>query len=574
VAASSAETLTALGAHGPEAFGRLGGHGWPKRLETIVDGIHAIEDGRTRAEALSQVAFLYPLVRRMRADIVAMQNSRFWRLRDTWFALKERLGIGSADTTADRADLLEIAERHAARDERITLLREGEVPAPTGDFVGGLDARDALGSDALFEAALALNRDETIDALYADFDTIDDRGYRSAPFFKPDWSPETLLGRNLFAGFALLRGRLFEDVGGLREGTAGAYWYDAALRLTERTSRVAHIPRILHHRRRDAAAVARAADAELTAARDALLRRGANGDVFPLPDAGIPCRLVRYAPRGTPRVTIVVPTRDKPDLLDQCLLSIFERSTYGNFDVLVVDNGSGERATHDVFRRWLQREPTRIRIERDPSPFNFAALNNRAVRMTDSEYVVFLNNDTVVVTAEWIEAMLGYAQLPHIGAVGALLTYPDDTVQHAGVVLSILGLAGHAHRHVRADSPGYYGALQTVTNYSAVTGACMMVERARFLDAGGFDEAFAVAWNDVDFCLRLVGKGYRNVYVPHARLYHFESKTRGGDDTPSKVARAMSELFAMRERWPAYTQRDPHYSPWLTADAEDFGIRV
>ncbi len=270
----------------------------------------------------------------------------------------------------------------------------------------------------------------------------------------------------------------------------------------------------------------------------------------------------------------MIPTRDRADLLEPCLESLFGRSTYPGIEVVIVDNGSRESATSDLLQSWLRREPQRFRVLRDDEPFNYARLNNLAVAATSAAYVLFLNNDTVVVASDWIEAMLAYARRPRVGAVGALLLYPDDTVQHAGVVLGVLGLAGHAHRYLPVSTPGYHGALQRVTNYAAVTGACMMVSRAKFHEVGGLDEAFAVSYNDVDFCLRLLQHGYRNVFVPQARLYHFESKSRGIDDNPMKVARAMREFALMHERWPAFAVRDPYYNPNLTGDAEDFSIRL
>jgi len=653
VAGAPPDDLARYGSQGPDALAELGRSDWPARLEAIVDGLQAIEDNRTREQTLAQIAYLYPLVRQMRADIGAMQASRFWRLRDLWFGLKDRLGIGAGDTlrrydeAADvatlgaigdpyfiwaeqhrlRADdiddivatipflparptlalnltvragtspaalratvdsllaqlyatwrlnvvlppespaLAEVAEDYAARDPRVTL---GALVG--GDFAGTIEAGDLLERDALYRMALALNTAPGAVAVYADLDFLDERGIRCEPFFKPDWSPETFLGRNLFAGLAFLRAGAFEAVGGLRDGLGEAAWYDAALRVTETNEHVVHVARVVLHRR--SADGARAAEDERRAVADALVRRGEVATVEPAGAERIAYRSVRYAPRTDARITVIVPTRDRADLLERCIASVFDRSTYPNFNVLVVDNGSTKRETHELFARWSQRRPDRFRVVPDPAPFNFAALNNRAVASTDAEFVVFLNNDTVAITPDWLEALQGYAQRPKIGAAGAALLYPDDTIQHGGVLLAILGLAGHAYRHFPADANGYFGGLKTVTNYSAVTGACMMIERRKFLAIGGFDERFAVAWNDVDLCLRLAKSGLRNVFVPSARLYHFESKTRGGDDTPAKVARAMAELRTMRETWPSYTQRDPYYSPHLTVDAEDFGLRI
>jgi GT2 family glycosyltransferase len=327
------------------------------------------------------------------------------------------------------------------------------------------------------------------------------------------------------------------------------------------------VTQVLYHRR--PATRTRESDAAL-ALEVALQRRGDPATVVAT-ESGL---RVRYAVPGDERVAIVIPTRDRADLLEPCLEALFARTTYANFEVVLVDNGSREAATADLLRSWLRREPQRFRVVRDDEPFNYARLNNLAAASTAAEYLLFLNNDTVIVAADWVESMLAYARRPHIGAVGALLLYPDDTVQHGGVILGVLGLAGHAHRNLPAVSAGYHGALQHVTNYAAVTGACMLLAKAKYLEVGGLDESFAVAYNDVDLCLRLLSHGYRNVFVPQARLYHFESKTRGGDDTPLKVARAMREVSMMHERWPQLTVRDPYYNPNLTVDAEDFSIRL
>ncbi len=283
---------------------------------------------------------------------------------------------------------------------------------------------------------------------------------------------------------------------------------------------------------------------------------------------------MRFTVPGDERVCVIVPTRDRSDLLRPCIASVFERTAYRNFEMLVVDNGSREPATQELFAEWEGREPARFRVLHDPAAFNYSRLNNEAVRATDAQFVLLLNNDTEVISPDWMEAMLGQARRPAVGAVGAMLLYPDGTVQHGGIVLGILGLAGHAHRFQPANARGYHGSLALDTNYLAVTGACLMIEKVKYEQVGGLDESLAVSYNDVDLCLKLHHNGYRNVFVPRARLRHDESKTRGHDDTPIKVARAMDEVAMIRRRWPDVASRDPYYSPNLTVDAEDFGLRL
>ena len=639
---------------------------WDATCATVreaIAGLPALDDGRSREEALAQVAYLYPLVRKQRSLIIGMQNSRFWRLRNSWFALKARLGIPGEDTLPVIAPESEAAELRAVGDpyfmwrernalrptdidrlERVTavlpsrvsfgflidarLATVAEMRAAVDDmqaqiwpewraaivlgagssralrdavstfsendiriavteralevaltelrtdFVLPFDPGDRLERDLLIELALAANVDREAVAIYADGDEIGERGFYRFPYFKPDWSPETILSRDYVGRPCALRSQRLADVGGLLAALGPAMWFEALLRCTEgHDDRVVHVARVLYHVLPRGAAVSRP-EFIRKAIEAALLRRHETARVDALPGAGREHFAVRYTLRGEDRVCIVIPTRDRAELLAACLDSIFSRSTYANFEVVVVDNGSREAATHALFARWNAAEPGRFRVLRADIPFNYSKLNNLAVHDTASEYVVLLNNDTVVLSEDWIEGLLEQAVKPSIGAVGALLLYPDDTVQHAGVILGVLGLAGHAHRYASAQSPGYFGALQAPTNYLAVTGACMMVARAKYIEVGGLDERLAVSYNDVDFCFRLRVAGYRNVYLPYVRLYHFESKSRGIDDTPSKVRRANEEVALMRARWPDFAVSDPYYNPNLTSEAEDFSLRL
>jgi len=364
----------------------------------------------------------------------------------------------------------------------------------------------------------------------------------------------------------VMRRELLERVGGVRDVFESARWYEALLRVTEQTSRVVHVAQVLCHRDiRN-----RVENRDLALAIEVALRRRGEQAELQVVESGVD---VRFATGGE-RVCVIIPTRDRSDLLGPCIASLFGRTTYQNFELLVVDNGSREAATLELFAQWERREPERFRVLRDPSPFNYSRLNNEAARATGAAFLLLLNNDTEVIAPDWMEALLGQARRPQIGAAGALLLYPDGTVQHGGVVLGILGLAGHAHRYLAGSGPGYHGALELDTNYLALTGACLMVERRKYLEVGGLDETLAVSYNDVDLCLKLRRVGYRNVFVPRARLYHYESKSRGGDDTPAKVARAMEEVSTIRRRWPQFAARDPYYNQNLSVDAEDFGLRL
>jgi GT2 family glycosyltransferase len=491
------------------------------------------------------------------AGVVTTLRSLRDQVYENWCA---RVLVQQLDDTRD-GELRALA----AADPRVQIVGSGGDRFGSSDVVGPLDPGDRLEPHALFEVALALQ--DAPDVVYSDEDRIDDRGVPFDPWFKPDWSPETLLTRDYVGRLVVIRRELLERAGGVRDVFESARWYEALLRTSDLTERVVHVAQVLCHRHVHNTV----APADQALAVEVALRR--RGEDAAVQVAGRHVD-VRFAVPGDERVCVIIPTRDRADLLRPCIASIFERTAYADFEVLVVDNGSRDAAALEVLADWERREPRRFRVLRDPAPFNYSRLNNEAARATSADYLLLLNNDTEVIEPDWIEAMLGQARRPSVGAVGALLLYPDGTVQHAGVVLGILGLAGHAHRFMPAGQAGYHGALEFDTNYLALTGACLMIAKRKYLEVGGLDEALAVSYNDVDLCLKLRRAGYRNVFVPRAKLYHYESKSRGGDDTPAKVARAIEEVGTIRKRWPIWAARDPYYNPNLTVDAEDFELRL
>lgn len=436
-----------------------------------------------------------------------------------------------------------------------------------GEYVALLDHDDELTPDALLEIVKLLIEQPELDLVYTDEDKLDPSGRRVEPFFKPDWSPDLLLSINYICHLSVYRRRLLEEVGGFRPGFDGSQDYDLVLRFTERTQRIGHIPKILYHWRKVPRSTAAIADAKpyafesaQKALRETLQRRGVDGAVTMSPPG---MYTIRYAIRDEPFVSIIIPTKDKADILRTTIDSIEQRSSWRNRELLIVDNGSIEAGA----QRYLEELGRRHRVLPYPEPFNWSAINNFAAARARGEYLLFLNNDVEVIAPDWIEALLEHAQRPEIGAVGAKLLYPTRTVQHAGVVMGVGGVANHAFRRLAAEDNGYFGLPNLVRNCSAVTGACMMVRADLFRQQGGFDEKLRVAFNDIDFCLRLRERGLYVVYTPHALLYHYESATRGALHPPE-------DDRLMRERWRALIDRDPFYNPNLSVTSEDYRLRA
>ena len=495
-----------------------------------------------------------------------------------------------ADDASPSQHVRRVLEECAADDPRIRVVfREtnGHIAAnsnsalalASGDFVALLDHDDLLAVDALFENALVINRFDDVDIIYSDEDKIDDAGRRRDPYFKPDWSPDSLLSRNYVSHLGVYRRSLLDGIGGFRLGFEGSQDYDLLLRASERARRVEHIPRVLYHWRihEDSTASSRgqksyAYDSAMRALSEALERRSEPGVVQPA-DVRLPgTYVIRYHLQAPGLVSIIVPTRNHGADVDRCLRSVFERSTYQNVEVVLVDNGSTDPESLRVFGAWAEREPERLVLLPYDVPFNFSRINNVAVARSTGTYVLLLNNDTEAITPDWIEAMIEQAQRPAIGAVGAKLLYDDGTVQHAGVIVGLGGVAGHSHKYAQRDEPGYFGTLQTTNNFSAVTAACLMIRRSVYDEVGGLNEELAIAFNDVDFCLRVQQAGYRNVYLPHVELYHHESKSRGAENTPEKMERFLREQRYMRERWMTDREPDPYYNRNLTLQTENFAI--
>lgn len=482
-----------------------------------------------------------------------------------------------------------LLRRHADADPRIRYQRReinGHICHATntalamarGTYFALLDHDDTLSADALLSMAEALQAWPDALVLYSDEDKLDPDGRRWSPHFKTAFNPELMWAQNMVSHLGVYHTATVRELGGFRPGFEGAQDYDLALRMLERcrVDQVIHVPRVLYHWRAIAGSTAQghdqksyAQEASLRAVREHLRRLGIEGEVRRAPNPGGVHRVRLTLPPKLPRVSILIPTRDRADLLGLCLATALAQTRYPNFEIVVIDNGSVELATHDL----LARQPAdRVRVVRDPSPFNYSALNNLAARHANGDMLCLMNNDIEVVDGDWLCEMVSWAQLDAIGCVGARLHYPNGQLQHGGVILGLGGVAGHSHKCALPSDPGHMRRLQAPQAVSAVTAACLVVRRTVFDQVGGLDEGLAVAFNDVDFCLRVRRAGYRNLWTPHAYLIHHESISRGHEDTPEKQRRFQREIDFMKQRWGRELADDPFYNPNLTDWAENFEL--
>jgi GT2 family glycosyltransferase len=492
-----------------------------------------------------------------------------------------------ADDCSRSEEIDSVLDRFAALDQRIKVVRlpeNGGISAAsnaalemaTGEFIGLLDHDDELAADALFHVVDVLNRHPDTDLVYSDEDHIDDNGLRSDPFFKPDWSPDLILGENYVCHFLVLRAALVRELGAFRTETDLSQDMDITLRASTQARRIVHIPRILYHWRTNVYTSDRASDAQRQralatsrrAVEDHLNVIAPRATVVP---GEVPSRWrVRYPVPENQLVRILIPCGGKVELLRNCLSGLFEKTDYRKFRISVLDNSQGENVA-DCIRRFSHDGRQVSHMDFRGQPFNFSAMNNAAARDAREPLLLFLNDDVTVIHRDWLTAMVELASRPEVGAVGPKLLYPDNTIQHAGLVVGVFGTCGHGFKGAPADDRLYFDFPHLIRNVSAVTGACMLVPTAKYWECGGFDEeAFPVSYQDVDLCLKLAAKGYRILFTPHARLYHHEAVSKRSADKDPRPA----ETMIFKSRWKRVIENDPFYSPNLTVAGENYSYRA
>lgn len=483
----------------------------------------------------------------------------------------------------------EFIEKHYGREKRIVYRKLEEnggisvntneaVALAAGEYLMLCDHDDTLEPDALYEIVKAIN-DTGADVLYTDEDKVsmDGRHYFD-PNFKPDFNLFRLRENNYICHIFVVKKSLTDETGLLRSEFDGAQDFDFILRCCEKAQKITHIPKVLYHWRchmdstaADPSSKAYAYEAGRKAVREHYQRLGIDAKVEMTERPGWYRSHVKV--QGNPLISVIIPNKDHTDDLELCLFSMTRKSTYRNYEILIVENNSEKEETFEYYRKLPDRYP-KARVLTWEKEFNYSAINNFAAKEAKGEYLLFLNNDVEILTPDWMEEMLQNCQQENVAAVGAKLYYPDDTIQHAGVVLGLGGIAGHIMCRASKEDPGYFGRMISVQEISAVTAACMMVKKSDFDAVGGLDETFQVAFNDIDLCMKFRAAGKKIIFTPYAELYHYESKSRGLEDTPEKQFRFDKEVKRFQEKWAQQLEMgDPYYSPNLSVTEGDCSLR-
>jgi len=501
-----------------------------------------------------------------------------------WYKNWELCLVDDKSTNPETVDYLKginhpkISIKFLEKNLNISGATNAAIDISSGEYIALMDNDDEITPDALYEMVKAINKKDA-EFIYSDEDFISTEGECSNPHYKPDFSPDLLLSHNYITHFTCFKKSLLNQAGPYNPDFDGAQDYDLFLRLTEHTSKIHHISKVLYHWRMLESSTSINSDVKpeaLTRGKNlletTLLRR--NIDASVLNGNMHHYYRIKYDIINSPLISIIIPFKDKPELLDVCINSILEKSTYQNYEIIGISNNSEDEKIFDLMVK-LEKKDSRISFYEYNVDFNYADINNHAVHTyAKGEHILLLNNDIEVIEPTWIEAMLEHSQRNTVGCVGAKLYYPNDTVQHAGIIIGLGGYAGHSHKLFPRDNYGYFNRLYTVQNLSAVTAACLMVKKSIYKEVNGMDEIrFKVAYNDVDFCLRVREKGYLNIFTPYAEMYHHESVSRGYETTPEKIARFQTEKDALYKRHKEILDNgDPYYNPNLTHATEDFSL--
>ena len=497
-----------------------------------------------------------------------------------------------SDGSGENSPLVKVLQEYTDQDDRIKVVRNAKalqisentnaaLEIATGDYIAFADHDDLLAPNALYECVYEVNKDPSIDILYTDEDKVDMAGKEHfMPHFKSDFNIDMLCSVNYICHLFVVKKEILQKVGALNHEFDGAQDYDFVLRCAEVSSNIKHIPKILYHWRAHKDSTAEnpesknyAFEAGARAIQAHYDRVGIKATVEETVHKGI--YRSKYILQEEPLVSIVIANKDHVDDLDKCISSIEKKSSYRNYEFIVVENNSTEERTFEYYKKLEEICPRAKVVYWKGKGFNYPAINNYGVEQAKGEYILFLNNDTEIVNANCLEEMLGYCMREDVGAVGARLYYEDGTIQHAGVIVGLGGIAGHAFVGYPHADLGYFGRIQMAQDYSAVTAACILVKRSVFEEVEGFDEKYAVAFNDVDLCMKIRKAGYLIVYNPYAELNHYESKSRGYEDTEEKVQRFNSEVALFKSRWGDFLKKgDPYYNPNLTLDKNDFSLNV
>ncbi|MDE2421448.1 MAG: glycosyltransferase [Gammaproteobacteria bacterium] len=493
-----------------------------------------------------------------------------------------------ADDASHSTELQDLLNHYAKIDQRIKVVfrqENGHISAASnsaleiasGDWIALLDHDDLLPSHALYWVAQNINDYPNAKLFYSDEDKINEAGQRFDPYFKSDWNIDLFYSQNMFCHLGVYDAELLRQIGGFRVGFEGSQDYDLVLRCIEHidAQQIRHIPKVLYHWRVHPESTAQSLDSKpyaITAGELALnehfYRMNIKAHAI---HTGYGYKITYETPSPLPLVSLLIPTRNGLKLIKQCVDSILTKTTYTNFEIIIIDNGSDEPETLNYLE--VIQSNTKIRVLRDDRPFNYSQLNNMAVSHANGEIIGLINNDIEVISPDWLTEMVSHVTRPNIGAVGARLWYPNNTLQHGGVILGIGGVAGHASKHIPQGHGGYFSRAQLAQSLSAVTAACLLVRKKVYEQVGGLNETnLKVAFNDVDFCLKVKTAGYRNIWTPYAELYHHESVSRGHEDSPEKKARFAKEALYMQQQWRHILKNDPSYNPNLTLEHEDFSL--